>query len=99
DKSQKDGIHAACIGGTWATIVYGYGGIDVDSDKLTISPMLPKELDGITFHYSYKGAMLEVDINKDSYTITNISKDKISNFYTNGENITLAAQESKTFVR
>lgn len=99
DKSQKDGIHAACIGGTWATIVYGYGGIDVDSDKLTISPMLPKELDGITFHYSYKGAMLEVDINKDSYTITNISKDKTSNFYTNGENITLAAQESKTFVR
>lgn len=46
--NTKDGIHAACMGGAWQAVVFGFGGMRTGNGLLSFSPRLPKTL--IIFH-------------------------------------------------
>ncbi|AZT89555.1 glycoside hydrolase family 65 protein [Caldicellulosiruptor changbaiensis] len=69
--NTKDGIHAACMGGTWQAIVFGFGGMRTGKDLLSFSPRLPKDIDYISFKVKYKGCTIKVEItkNKAIYTL------------------------------
>lgn len=69
--NTKDGIHAACMGGAWQAIVFGFGGMRTGKDSLSFFPRLPKDIDYISFKVKYKGCTIKVEItkNKAIYTL------------------------------
>jgi alpha,alpha-trehalose phosphorylase len=60
----KDGCHIASMGGTWMMLAYGLGGLRDDDGTLAFRPRRAPEDDAILrFPLSYRGQMLEVEIN------------------------------------
>lgn len=59
-KNTKDGLHMANMGGTWLGIVYGFGGLRIKEDGLSLAPSLPKEWNSYTFHMQYQGRLIRV---------------------------------------
>lgn len=63
--NTKDGIHAANMGGTWMSIVYGFGGMRLEKETLRFSPRLPEEWNALTFKLQFQGRVLEVRLQQD----------------------------------
>jgi trehalose/maltose hydrolase-like predicted phosphorylase len=57
-----DGIHGASAGGTWQTVVFGFGGLRVSPDGWTTHPRLPHHWKRLSFKFFHRGKMQEVDI-------------------------------------
>lgn len=57
-----DGIHAASAGGTWQSVVFGFGGLRVTPGGWTTQPRLPKHWKRLSFKFFHHGKMQEVDI-------------------------------------
>lgn len=68
-KNTKDGIHTANMGGTYMAIVYGFGGLRIKEDGLHLMPQLPKAWNGYRFRFLYEDARIEVQVQKDGYTV------------------------------
>ncbi len=57
-----DGIHAASAGGTWQTVVFGFGGLQITEMGWRLQPRLPKHWKRLAFKFFYKGGLQQVDI-------------------------------------
>jgi trehalose/maltose hydrolase-like predicted phosphorylase len=57
-----DGIHAASSGGTWQTVVFGFGGLRVTPEGWTAQPRLPKHWKRLAFKFFHRGKIHEVDL-------------------------------------
>jgi len=57
-----DGIHAASAGGTWQSVVFGFGGLRVTPQGWTTNPRLPKHWKRLAFKFFHRGKMQEVDL-------------------------------------
>lgn len=64
------GIHTAACGGTYQLAVNGFGGLDVDGDRLTIDPQLPAAWSGLSYPVRWRGLGLRVRITGDAIEIT-----------------------------
>lgn len=60
--NTKDGIHAANMGGTWMSMVYGFAGVALQEDELSFSPRLPKEWQELSFKIHFRGSRLKVTL-------------------------------------
>lgn len=57
------GIHFANLGGTWQTVVFGFGGVMASIDGgLAFKPHLPAEWKSLSFKLHYRGRVLDVSI-------------------------------------
>lgn len=63
--NTKDGVHTANMGGTWMSIVYGFGGLRIADDTLHLSPKLPKQWNELSFKVQFKGRTIKVTIHPD----------------------------------
>lgn len=70
-KNTKDGLHMANMGGTWLGIVYGFAGLRLKEDGLSLAPVLPAEWNSLQFHLRYQGRVLRFRITREqvSYTV------------------------------
>ena len=57
-----DGIHGASAGGTWQSVVFGFGGLRVGPQGWTTQPRLPKHWKRLSFKFFHRGKMQEVEI-------------------------------------
>lgn len=64
-KSTATGVHIAAAGGTWQSIVCGYGGMRVRNRRLTFGPWLPQNWKEIKFKLKWHGDDLQVNIRHD----------------------------------
>ena len=62
--NTKDGIHTACMGGSWLCVVYGFAGMRVYDDILSFSPYLPAQWEEYSFKITYRGRLIRVTVNK-----------------------------------
>jgi len=60
-----DGIHAACMGGTWQALIKGFAGLRVKRDILTLDPNLPKQISMIKFSVKFRDCDIEAVVYKD----------------------------------
>jgi Trehalose and maltose hydrolases (possible phosphorylases) len=67
--NTKDGIHCANMGGTWMSVVYGFAGLRIKEDNISLAPKLPKNWKGLKFRFLYKGTLIQVDMKKDKTEI------------------------------
>lgn len=64
------GCHTACMGGSWMSIVYGFGGLRVYDGKVHLNPYVPKDWRSYSFKILFRGARLKVDVNRTNVTLT-----------------------------
>jgi alpha,alpha-trehalose phosphorylase len=68
--ATKDGLHAAALGGTWQTIVYGFLGMRLLDEAISFEPRLPEAWHAIRLRIVFHGYVLNLDFRGDSQQIT-----------------------------
>jgi alpha,alpha-trehalose phosphorylase len=64
-----DGLHAAALGGTWQTIVYGFLGMRLLPDGISFEPRLPKAWKSIFLRIAYRGYRLTLNLTHDVHRL------------------------------
>ncbi|KPU26848.1 kojibiose phosphorylase [Caloranaerobacter sp. TR13] len=55
------GLHAASTGGSWQSVVFGFGGLHVDKEQyLCLNPWIPEHWDELTFNIIWNEAKVKV---------------------------------------
>jgi alpha,alpha-trehalose phosphorylase len=62
--NTKDGVHSACLGGCWMTIVNGFAGMRDYPDKLIFNPVLPDVWRSYSFKIVYKENKISVKVDE-----------------------------------
>jgi kojibiose phosphorylase len=65
--NTQDGMHIASAGGTWQSLVCGFGGFRVKQGKMTFKPWLPAQWSNIQFSLKWLGNDIAVTISQDDY--------------------------------
>lgn len=68
--ATKDGLHAAALGGTWQTIVYGFLGMRLLDDAIAFEPRLPAAWKSVRLQVVYHGYVLKLDFSHERNRIT-----------------------------
>ncbi|MCR5763825.1 MAG: beta-phosphoglucomutase [Treponema sp.] len=94
--NSKDGIHTACMAGSWMGIVYGFAGFRDYGGIYSFNPQLPKEWNKVSFSLAIKGCIIDIVLTNESaaYTLRKGSGLKLTH---RNCTFTLASGESKTF--
>jgi kojibiose phosphorylase len=66
--NSQEGIHIASAGGTWQTIVCGFGGFRVRNAQMTFKPWLPPDWTAVRFQLKWRGNTVSVSIGHKSAT-------------------------------
>ncbi|MEZ0536571.1 glycoside hydrolase family 65 protein [Caldicellulosiruptoraceae bacterium PP1] len=97
NNNTKDGIHAACMGGSWMGLIYGFAGMRTKNNKLYFAPKLPKELTYISFKIKFRNSDIKIEIYNNKAIYTLIEGDEIVLSHYNIQ-FSLAKEESKEFL-
>ncbi len=88
--NTREGIHAASTGGTWQSVVLGYGGMSVDSNHvLTFEPRIPQHWEGIEFSIVWERVPLSIKITHENVRVIPKEKGKQVQINVNGKRITV----------
>ncbi len=68
----NEGLHITSMGGTWMSVVYGFGGMKIRDGELSFNPRLPEKWKGLSFKILYRGRTLKVNIEKSKVTVENL---------------------------
>jgi trehalose/maltose hydrolase-like predicted phosphorylase len=55
----------AALGGTWLAAVFGFAGLSLQSDEITINPKLPSKWRSLSFAIEWRGRRLKFRIDAD----------------------------------
>lgn len=64
------GIHTANMGGSFMAVVYGFAGLYISEEGLSIAPFVPDKWSGYSFKINYRGSRLLIDVTKDAVSVT-----------------------------
>ena len=67
--NTKDGLHMANMGGTWMSIIHGFGGVRIKETGLSLSPSLPSQWSHYEFTLFYLQRKISVKVNKEDVTL------------------------------
>lgn len=90
----KEGLHITSMAGTWLTIVQGFGGMRVKSDKLHFHPQIPDKWNAFAFNVLFRGNQLNIRIEKNRTIIHNIKGNAID-LYINNNLVQVPAESQK----
>ncbi|GAT12485.1 glycoside hydrolase family 65 protein [Mycolicibacterium novocastrense] len=68
--NTRDGLHMASLGGAWAAMVAGFGGLRDDEGVLELNPRLPDGISRLRFRLRWRNFRLTVDADHDEVTYT-----------------------------
>ena len=60
--NTEDGMHIASAGGTWQTVVCGFGGLRIKNGQPTFKPWLPKDWAGVQFKFLWQSELISVHL-------------------------------------
>jgi maltose phosphorylase len=69
-----DGLHITSMGGTWMAFVKGFGGLRVKNGELIFDPFIPESWKSYSFRINFRGAHLEIKMEKEKLSIINHTK-------------------------
>lgn len=92
--ATDDGLHAAALGGTWQTVVYGFLGMKLTDDGLSLQPRLPDAWQSLSLHLVYRGYLMHVRATHEACRIDVKEQDdsRHARLIINGESYDLATQ-------
>jgi maltose phosphorylase len=65
NRNTHEGLHTTAIAAAWMNIVYGFGGLRSDGEKLKLCPGIPKAWNAYSFHFIYRGSTIKVRVDKE----------------------------------
>ena len=74
--NTNEGIHAACMGGTWQVLINGFAGVRIQRETLSINPKLPRTWRKVLFTLHWRGSLLRLKVKNDKIDIQVISPNK-----------------------
>ncbi len=63
------GIHAAAAGGAWQTVVKGFGGLTLKSNRIVLKPWLPKKWNRLLFSVRWRDRLIKLEIRHESVVL------------------------------
>jgi maltose phosphorylase len=95
NNDTEDGLHITSMAGTWMSVVKGFAGQRVINGELVLNPYIPAEWESYSFRLGFRGALLKVDVVKDSVRIEN-SSGSVVKVILFGEHLSIPANSQKT---
>lgn len=68
--NTNEGIHMTSIAAAWMNIVYGFGGLRSEREKLKLNPLIIDNWKSYSFKITYKNSRLKFKIDKDNVYIS-----------------------------
>ena len=65
----KEGLHLACLGEVWQTVVFGFAGLHIADGIPQLAPHLPHGCTSLSFKFFYHGKKYEAKISGSSWSI------------------------------
>ncbi len=62
NRNTREGLHTTSIAASWMNIVYGFGGLRSDGDKLELNPSIPDVWQSYCFRLQYQGRLISVTV-------------------------------------
>jgi maltose phosphorylase len=62
NKEVHEGLHITSMGGTWMSVVMGFGGLRVRDGMLCLTPNLPDSWSALSFIVNFRGSTLKIII-------------------------------------
>lgn len=93
NRNTREGLHTTSIAAAWMNIVYGFGGMRSDGDRLSFQPSLPERWNEYSFQVMYEGVLLRILVNKTSVTLNAIHGGS-TDIIVYGQSITVDASET-----
>ncbi len=90
-QNTANGLHMACLGSVWMSIVNGFLGMRHYNDGLLFHPHIPKVWDSYKCRINYKSSRIEINVEKNKTTFTLIFGDNFS-FEIEGEKVVLTKE-------
>ena len=78
NNDTDDGLHITSMGGTWMSVVMGFGGMRVKNGTLVFHPFLPEKWHSYSFRIDFGGAHLEVKKEANKFTVINHSTKEVT---------------------
>ena len=75
--NSADGLHVANLGGSWLTVVSGFGGLLIKDNQLVVNNHLPDEWKQLTVRIMYRERLLEITYLPDQTTVKLISGEPV----------------------
>ncbi|MBP1041918.1 family 65 glycosyl hydrolase [Vagococcus sp. BWB3-3] len=66
NRNTREGLHTTSIAAAWMNIVYGFGGVRTDGDRLVMAPMIPPKWQSYRFTITYQDQLIEVLVGQES---------------------------------
>lgn len=76
NRNTHEGLHTTSIAAAWMNIVYGFGGMRSDGEKLSFCPSVPKEWDGYSFRIVYRGSVIMITIDQQTVSFQKVGRDE-----------------------
>ena len=64
NRDTQDGLHITSMAGSWLAIAQGFAGMRT-VEGLSLSPFLPKEWQGYSFQFQYRGRLLSLSVTQE----------------------------------
>lgn len=94
--NTSNGIHIACNGGVWMSVINGFLGMRHYKDGLHFTPKIPKAWDKYSTDITYKGAVIGVEVSHEK-TVFTLKEGECAKFYISS-NIILLTENDNQFV-
>ena len=65
NRNTCEGLHTTSIAAAWMNIVYGFGGMRSDREKLVFNPSIPKAWKSYSFRILYENSILGIIVDKE----------------------------------
>lgn len=67
--NTHEGIHAASLGGTWQAVIFGFAGVKIKRDQLSINPCMPRSWRKMIFSLVWRGQPIRFEVTNDTIKI------------------------------
>jgi len=71
--NTNEGIHAACMGGTWQVLINGFAGVKIQKGILSVNPKMPRMWRKILFSLHWRGNLLRLEVKNNKIKIQLVS--------------------------
>lgn len=94
--NSRDGIHTACMAGSWMSVVYGFAGFRDYKGQYSFDPKLPNGWKELSFNLAIKGCILNIKISQEMAEYQLISGSALQLTHRN-ESFSLKSGQVKAF--
>ena len=64
--NSHEGIHAASLGGTWQALVFGFAGVKIKKERISVDPRLPRRWQKVSFSLLWQGKIIKLELTNET---------------------------------